>query len=275
MELPNLGHNCSLSTCKKLDFLPMKCDACYNTFCNDHVKYITHNCPESYKKDNQVPICPLCNKPIPIKPGQSADVEVGNHIDRDCQSDPAKEKRKIFTNRCSSKGCKSKELIPFTCSNCKKNFCIKHRLEVDHSCGGYENTGRSISNAGAAALSRLSQGASKISESVHKKQSTIPNHFDADINRSRGVQTSNSSNIQHIQGNMTEDEAMAKALALSVSSMPDTNSNNTETAMSAENIKKQEEEDLALAQALSLSETQAQNSSRPAFQRSNSNCQIS
>jgi len=44
-----------------------------------------------------VPVCPLCNKPIPLKKGEVPDVVVGRHIDSDCQSDPAKERRKVST----------------------------------------------------------------------------------------------------------------------------------------------------------------------------------
>jgi len=62
---------------------------------NDHIHYATHNCSESYKKDKQVPVCPLCDKPIPLKNGELADVKVGAHIDSECQSDPAKERRKV------------------------------------------------------------------------------------------------------------------------------------------------------------------------------------
>ena len=40
-------------------------------------------------------MCPLCNTPIPVKKGELPDVRVGEHIDNDCQSDPAKEKRKV------------------------------------------------------------------------------------------------------------------------------------------------------------------------------------
>jgi hypothetical protein len=25
-------------------------------------------------------------------------------------------------------------MIPFECDKCKKNYCIKHRLEIDHDC---------------------------------------------------------------------------------------------------------------------------------------------
>lgn len=37
--------------------------------------------------------------------------KVGEHIDRDCQSDPAVKKRNAFINKCSVKGCKQKEVL--------------------------------------------------------------------------------------------------------------------------------------------------------------------
>lgn len=40
-------------------------------------------------------MCPLCSKPVPWKRGEAPDIAVGDHIDRDCQSDPAKQKRKV------------------------------------------------------------------------------------------------------------------------------------------------------------------------------------
>lgn len=62
----------------------------------EHMKYANHSCASAYKKDVQVPVCPLCNVPIPIKRGEPPDIAVGAHIDRDCQSDPARDRRKVF-----------------------------------------------------------------------------------------------------------------------------------------------------------------------------------
>ncbi|XP_029616390.1 AN1-type zinc finger protein 2B isoform X4 [Salmo trutta] len=134
MEFPNLGEHCSENSCKQLDFLPMRCDACEEIFCKDHITYANHKCMSSYKKDIQVPVCPLCNTPIPIKRGEMPDIKVGEHIDRDCQSDPAQNKRKIFTNKCSKGGCKQKEMIRVTCDQCHINYCLKHRHPLDHDC---------------------------------------------------------------------------------------------------------------------------------------------
>ncbi len=90
------------------------------------------------------------------------DIKVGEHIDRDCKSDPAQRKRKVgrpqkkkerengvsvkwiatqllltpqvFTNKCSKGGCKQKEMIRVTCDQCRLNYCLKHRHPLDHDC---------------------------------------------------------------------------------------------------------------------------------------------
>ncbi|CAM4348722.1 unnamed protein product [Leuciscus chuanchicus] len=157
MEFPDLGEHCSEKTCKRLDFLPMKCDACEEIFCKDHITYANHKCTSSYKKDVQVPVCPLCNTPIPIRRGEMPDIKVGEHIDRDCKSDPAQRKRKIFTNKCSKGGCKQKEMIRVTCDQCHLNYCLKHRHPLDHDC---KTDSKPVSKTGHAALLRAQASSS-------------------------------------------------------------------------------------------------------------------
>lgn len=123
-------------------------------------------------QDVQVPVCPLCNIPIPVKRGEMPDIKVGEHIDRDCRSDPAQRKRKvrinpdvcqappsvrkekqqtpvsvfqIFTNKCSKGGCKQKEMMRVTCDQCHLNFCLKHRHPLDHDC---KPDGKPLSKSG-------------------------------------------------------------------------------------------------------------------------------
>ncbi|CAH4034952.1 unnamed protein product [Pieris brassicae] len=173
MEFPHIGKNCCYKSCNKLDFLPMKCDACKEVYCSDHFAYIKHECPAPNSRDVQVPQCPLCGALVPGKRGEPPDVAVGAHIDNQCTSDPAKERRnKVFTNRCSYKGCKTKEMVPLVCVESAKRR-----------------------RAAEAALARMKANDHKI---ANVRQ--IPS----------GVTTSN------IQGNMTEDEALAHALALSL-----------------------------------------------------------
>ncbi|XP_030310117.1 AN1-type zinc finger protein 2B isoform X5 [Calypte anna] len=152
MEFPDLGDHCSWAPCQRLDFLPLKCDACEQIFCTDHIAYAQHDCTSAYKKDVQVPVCPLCNTPVPVRRGEMPDVVVGEHIDRDCKSDPAQRKRKIFTNKCLKPGCKQKEMMKVICDQCHKNYCLKHRHPLDHDCSG---AGRPLSAAGGGRASVL------------------------------------------------------------------------------------------------------------------------
>ncbi|KAM3915858.1 AN1-type zinc finger protein 2A isoform 2-T3 [Leptodactylus fuscus] len=151
MEFPDLGKHCSEVTCKQLDFLPMKCDACEEVFCKDHITYNQHKCSSAYKKDVQVPVCPLCGAPVPVKKGELADRAVGQHIDRNCSYDPSRRKQKIFTNRCCKPGCKRKELMKIECDQCHSNFCLSHRHPLDHDCN---SEGQTLSKPGWAALIR-------------------------------------------------------------------------------------------------------------------------
>ncbi|KAF6083571.1 zinc finger AN1-type containing 2A [Phyllostomus discolor] len=133
MEFPDLGKHCSEKMCNRLDFLPLKCDACEQEFCKDHFARAAHKCPSAFKKDVQVPVCPLCDRPVPVKKGEVPDAVVGEHMDRDCQLH-ARTGEKVFTYRCSRGGCKKKEMLPVACDQCGGNFCLQHRHPLDHRC---------------------------------------------------------------------------------------------------------------------------------------------
>lgn len=134
MEFPDVGKNCSLESCNKFDFLPVKCDACSKFFCLEHMKYADHNCSEGNARDVQVSVCPLCNKLIPYRPGEHPDEILDAHLDADCQGVPADDKNKTYVYKCSTKGCKRKEFVEFLCSRCHNNFCVRHRHPTDHQC---------------------------------------------------------------------------------------------------------------------------------------------
>lgn len=239
MEFPDLGKHCFEKNCNMLDFLPMKCDACGNVFCKDHIHYAKHSCEKAYQKDVQVPVCPLCNKPVPSKRSEPPDIAVGEHIDRDCQSDPAIAKRKIYTNRCAIKSCKRKEVIPLTCDNCRKNFCLKHRHPADHECHDVRSSHESLSPAGTAALARM-QASNKNSSRTSSKPSfsnaiTTVNLPGSVIETERP--------LRNVAAQISEDEALALAIQ---KTMSDCNKPLPKDI--------QEEEDRLLAQALAASE---------------------
>ncbi|XP_059753361.1 AN1-type zinc finger protein 2A isoform X2 [Balaenoptera ricei] len=95
MEFPDLGKHCSEKTCKQLDFLPLECDACKQDFCKDHFTYAAHKCHFAFKKDVQVPVCPLCNSPVPVKKDEIPDAVVGAHMDGGCKRHPGRKKEAL------------------------------------------------------------------------------------------------------------------------------------------------------------------------------------
>lgn len=199
MEFPHLGKHCSEKYCNKLDFLPMKCDACGAIFCSEHFSYQTHSCPSAARKDVQVPICPLCSEPVPTPRDVSPDVTVGAHIDQFCRS----EKKKIYTNRCTFRNCKKKELVPVSCTVCRQNFCLKHRHTSDHDCPGQPAA------AVAAAASTKKNPFTLAAQAAFQRQQQQQRPA-ANPARSGG------SHVAAVQGSMSEDEALARALALSM-----------------------------------------------------------
>ncbi|XP_010124233.1 PREDICTED: AN1-type zinc finger protein 2B [Chlamydotis macqueenii] len=246
------------------DFLPLKCDACEQIFCTDHIAYAQHNCTSAYKKDVQVPVCPLCNTPVPVRRGEMPDVVVGEHIDRDCKSDPAQRKRKIFTNKCLKPGCKQKEMMKVICDQCHKNYCLKHRHPLDHDCSG---AGRPLSKAGHAAVARAQASSSKTvttsSSGAARPADSPSSPASARGGRAAPLQAcSTSPPAVMLQNGLSEEEALQRALAMSL-------------AESAHPPSTQEEEDLALAQALSASEAEYQQSQRQAHGSKPSNCSMS
>ena len=42
----NIGINCELAGCNKLDFLPIKCIFCAHDYCEDHMTPERHSCPD-------------------------------------------------------------------------------------------------------------------------------------------------------------------------------------------------------------------------------------
>uniref|UniRef100_A0A1B0C3H8 AN1-type domain-containing protein n=1 Tax=Glossina palpalis gambiensis TaxID=67801 RepID=A0A1B0C3H8_9MUSC len=223
MEFPNLGQHCNEKSCNKLDFLPMKCDGCGKEYCCDHFHYERHNCKTGIRKDFQVPLCPLCNEPVPTAPGVEPDVTVSQHIDQQCKS----ETKKIFTNRCSFKNCKRKELIPVFCSQCKRNFCLRHRHTADHVCDSQNTVNQQRNCANAAELRRTQKPPSNLfnanfKPNAHPVRTTATDHL-----------TNGSVGVQNIQGNMSEDEALARAIALSILELDESNNRDHRNAVDA------------------------------------------
>nr|CAD2155242.1 unnamed protein product [Meloidogyne enterolobii] len=121
-EFPDVGAHCAVAECRQLDFLPIKCN-------QTSLSLRFHDCTKARKKDPKVTVCPLCRQPIHIKYGESPDLLVSDHIDKDCTSD-----RKRWAPKCGVTGCYKRELIKMDCKHCGIHFCLGHRHPVDHKC---------------------------------------------------------------------------------------------------------------------------------------------
>jgi len=275
-----MGQHCSEVSCKQLDYLPMKCDACSHLFCKDHLQYDDHCCTSKYKKNIQVPVCPLCNSPVPVARGTVPDLAVSAHIEADCQTST---KQKVFTNRCNKPKCKKKELVPVVCDSCRLNFCLTHRHPTDHDCKP-ENARKTAANAATSRISSTS-GQTKISNFFSGPFKTgntgggreLTPAAAAALNRQSGRGTTPgrplmAGNTSRTTGRpmvggaasqtMTEDEALAAALAASME----------DTSITAPVSGSQEEEDRLLAQALQESEELARRTAQTTGGSHDKNC---
>lgn len=135
-EFPQLDTHCEHPGCRQLDFLPFKCDGCSKTFCLDHRRTVDHKCEKNpiEAKSREAVVCPLCQQPLQApKTNNPSEVNqiVEKHISAGCKNE---QKERINKNKCSHPGCKTSELIPFKCSHCRNQFCIKHRQLESHNC---------------------------------------------------------------------------------------------------------------------------------------------
>lgn len=100
-DLQSIGKHCSLDSCNRVDFLPLKCDFCEKNFCRDHSGITAHSCPKYDKKVD----------------GTSSNLEP------------------IILYKCSLENCTNqKEIVRVICEFCGNDFCMKHRLQIDHNC---------------------------------------------------------------------------------------------------------------------------------------------
>lgn len=146
MMNPDLGHHCS--KCHRLDFLPSRCDCCHATFCSDCADYEAHDCPNKHTKSRTVPVCPLCQEAVPIKPGEDANAKMEQHIAGGCAKPVS---AAVFTNRCNHRNCKKRELVQCICKGCGLNHCIKHRQPDSHRCGQAKPPPKAAAKAAAPA----------------------------------------------------------------------------------------------------------------------------
>ncbi|XP_078481947.1 uncharacterized protein LOC100182904 isoform X1 [Ciona intestinalis] len=175
-----------------------------------------------------------------------------------------------YSNRCSAPKCKQHELMPVICNDCRLNYCLRHRHPIDHNCKGFQGTGRSVSSAGAAAAKRVSANGPSTSRQRNNAarpvakapQQTLLHGLGKELDRERRERQQ--SNIRSMQANLSEDEALARALQLS------------QMESKSDKPMTQEEKDLALARQLQAQEEEERRRRRGGQgQRNNSSSESS
>ena len=91
---PAPSMRCCVYFCNKLDFIPMKCDACYQIYCKDHLQYEDHKCADTMRRSKddekkqmptQVPLCPQCSRAVPLSLGADPEELMSNHMEKYCK----------------------------------------------------------------------------------------------------------------------------------------------------------------------------------------------
>jgi len=118
----NVGKHCNF--CLQVDFCPIKCQYCNETYCKDHWGHQNRKCTQYLEN---LTTCPMCNITFTLRNNEDPNIKIKNHIKYSCEKTQTK-------LRCRVKKCKKICLIPMVCNSCNKNFCIEHRLNIKHTC---------------------------------------------------------------------------------------------------------------------------------------------
>mmetsp|Transcript_86 Transcript_86/g.196 ORF Transcript_86/g.196 Transcript_86/m.196 type:complete len:287 (-) Transcript_86:214-1074(-) len=248
------GRHCSQKGCNALDFLPFVCDGCGAVFCGDHRDYAAHGCRSPGLRSREVPRCPLCQTEVALKPGQTLDQAVNDHIVAGCKKQPGK--GKTYGNQCSKKGCKKRELIPVNCKRCGRNFCLAHRFEADHKCAGTVDKAADRAAAAERRRKNARQTAPPPAASA-TRFGTPPSHGFARGGGGGGGGSRNAA-AASVQGGMSEEDALAMALAASAAEAPDAAAAGRKQTVVASTAQPASGEDADLELALAMSASMAE-----------------
>ncbi|PHH75822.1 hypothetical protein CDD80_2041 [Ophiocordyceps camponoti-rufipedis] len=107
-----VGKHCQYAPCNQLDFLPFRCQACQKDFCGDHRTPSSHKCA------------------IPERQVQ--------RVADDAATKKERSPNRVGEKACGSPTCKAVIGTPLTpsvhCRSCRRDYCLKHRLQEEHDC---------------------------------------------------------------------------------------------------------------------------------------------
>ncbi|KAF9241110.1 hypothetical protein BU15DRAFT_87346 [Melanogaster broomeanus] len=153
-QLLDIGHQCSESSCLLVDFLPLKCQHCSQSFCGEHYLVTAHACPKYDERiHNRVaPSCPLCNSPVAIPQGEDPNIRMEKHISTECSVMTGRSSRSRTQPVCARGKCGKVLYAPISCNSCRKQYCPQHRFPNDHGCSSPSSNTASPSKPQHASL---------------------------------------------------------------------------------------------------------------------------
>ncbi|KAI9903856.1 hypothetical protein N3K66_000385 [Trichothecium roseum] len=136
-----VGKHCEYEYCNQLDFLPFHCQSCGGTFCLDHRGESAHRCASEGAWAERRRLARLAEPSVGA--GRTLrDVAVAE--EKPCALSP------------SCRAVVGTSLAPGVhCRRCRRDYCLKHRLEEDHDCKNLTPLGaRAPSSADVAAKTK-------------------------------------------------------------------------------------------------------------------------
>ncbi|CAI8043373.1 AN1-type zinc finger protein 2B [Geodia barretti] len=93
------------------------------------------NCGNVFSQST-VPVCPLCGQAVSVSRsrGEDVDTQVERHISSGCRHHVLQRPPPRPSSSCTQRGCKRRDLVPYTCPQCERTVCIRHRQPMDHPC---------------------------------------------------------------------------------------------------------------------------------------------
>lgn len=134
-DLLSIGKHCSVPACRQLDFLPFQCQHCQHVYCLEHRQPAQHSCSATSAADTTTVLCPMCAKAIRLRQGEDPNAAWERHS-RQGACDPANYAAVHAKPRCPVPNCREKLAASnkYTCRDCGRDVCLKHRFPASHAC---------------------------------------------------------------------------------------------------------------------------------------------
>ncbi|KZF25478.1 hypothetical protein L228DRAFT_265946 [Xylona heveae TC161] len=156
-DVDAIGAHCKYQYCNQLDFLPFRCESCRDTFCLDHRTETAHKCRNA---------------------GAWAAARREKNLGASISSSSPSPSPSPVHAKCAHPECKTKidniRNPGVQCTNCNRQYCLKHRLREEHDCSNLIPLGARPARFDAQAQKEKALSAfAKFSAAMKEKRKTV------------------------------------------------------------------------------------------------------